>query len=72
MLLNFFTKLEEYKVIVFSTSKEAIKLEEDDLDEGVAIVRRNMSKQTREVIDEYEKLKTCVLAVKDNQDKIED
>jgi len=44
MLINFFTKLEEYKVIVFSTSKEAIKMEEGELDEGVSIIRRSMDK----------------------------
>ena len=54
MLLKFFTNLPEYKIIVFSTSKEAIKLEDNELDESIDIVRRNMSKQTREVIDEYD------------------
>lgn len=71
MLINVFTKLKEYKIIVFSTSKEAIKLEDNDLDDAIDIFKRNLSKNTREVLDGHQKLRANVLTVKDNQDKIE-
>ena len=71
MLINVFKKLKEYKIVVFSTSKEAIKLEDNDLDDSIEIFKRNLSKMTREVLEGHAELRSNVLTVKDYQDKIE-
>jgi len=65
MLINIFKKLKEYKIIVFSTSKEAIKLENNDLDDSIGIFKRNLSKNTREVLEGHDKLRANVMTVKD-------
>ena len=71
MLMTVFTKLQEFKIIVFSTSKEATKLEDNELEDAVDNLKRYMTKETRDLTNSHKELNDNMLIVKDNQDKLE-
>ena len=70
-LLDVFTELPQYKIIVFSTSKEATKLEGNELEEAVDTLKRYMTKETRDIMNSHKELNDNMLLVKANQDKLE-
>ena len=66
MLMTVFTKLQEFKIIVFSTSKEATKLEDNELEDAVDNLKRYMAKETRDLTNSHKELNDNMLIVKDN------
>ena len=49
ILIRCFKELPEYKLIVFSTSKEATTVDDNVLEEAVVDLKRYVSKETREI-----------------------
>lgn len=48
-LIEVFKELPQYKIIVFSTSKEAANIEDDELGEAVFDLKRYMAKERKEL-----------------------
>lgn len=69
--MSVFMNMPEYRIIVFSTSKEAASLEDNELENAVDTLKRYMAKETREVKGGHKELNESMLVVKDQQDKME-
>ena len=69
-LYSYFRTLESFKIIVFSTSKEASTLENDEIAEVFDIIKTEVSKELKIIKQNMEQLSKNVKRLITNQDKI--
>ncbi len=53
MLINFFTKIEEYKCIVFQCSKSSEGFNKDEFDEKFDSLKKFMVRENKRIMNEY-------------------
>ena len=71
MLKGIFQELPQYKIIVFSTSKDNTTQEENEINDAVIGLKRYISKETKEIKNNHVELNKSITIVKDFNYKIE-